>query len=220
MAAPPSSRDSAPRDPARSHRELAAALGGIDILLLDQVLRGRFDRRPRVLDIGCGKGRNSIWLLRSGHEVHAIDADPAAIESLRRAAAELRPDLPAENFRAAEIESDDLPATSFDAVLSIAVLHFARDAAHFERVLRSSWRPLRPGGLFFCRLATSIGLEGRTAPLGGGRHRLGDGSDRFLIDRDAIEGWTRRLGGRLLDPVKTTLVEEMRAMTTWVLERE
>jgi len=202
-----------------AHRALASALGGIDILLLDQVMRGRLEHRPRVLDVACGSGRNSLWLLGSGHDVHGIDADPERIAAFRLAAAELRPDLPAENFRVGAIESADLPAESFDAVLVIALLHFARDAAHFEEMLRATWRPLRPGGLFFCRLATSIGLEGRTTPLGGGRHRLGDGSERFLVDRAALGEWSRRLGGRLLDPVKTTLVEELRAMTTWVMEK-
>ena len=46
-----------------------------------------------------------------------------------------------------------------DVVVNSAVLHFARDDAHFDAMLQGSWRVLKPGGLFFCRLASTIGME-------------------------------------------------------------
>lgn len=201
------------------HRALAAELGNIDIYLLDQFLRQRLADRPRVLDAGCGGGRNLVYFLRTGHDVHGVDPEAGAIEAVRGVAAALRPDLPPENFRCTAVEDADFPEESFDVVLSVAVLHFAEDHDHFERMLRGSWRFLRPGGLFFARLTSSIGIEDRVSPRGGGRFRLGDGSDRYLVDEEALLGWTRRLGGRLLDPIKTTNVQSVRAMTTWVVER-
>jgi tellurite methyltransferase len=101
-------------------------------------------------------------------------------------------------------------------VIASAVLHFARDAAHFEAMLRQLWRVLRPGGLFFARLASNIGIADAVMPLGNGRFRLPDGSDRYLVDAATIEAWTERLGGALLDPIKTTVVQDQRSMTTWV----
>ena len=50
-------------------------------------------------------------------------------------------------------------------------------------------------------------------------HRLPDGSDRFLVDEAMLLEATERLGGRLLDPLKTTNVQNLRCMTTWVLEK-
>ncbi len=94
--------------------------------------------------------------------------------------------------------------------MASAVLHFARDPRHFEAMLREMWRVLRPGGLFFARLASTIGIAGDVVAIGDGRYRLPDGSDRYLVDAAAIEHWTGRLGGALIDPIKTTVVDGQR----------
>ncbi|MDH3217131.1 MAG: methyltransferase domain-containing protein [Candidatus Krumholzibacteria bacterium] len=49
--------------------------GEIDIYLFDQILKGRFDKSRRELDVGCGDGRNLIYFMRSGFDVFAIDQD-------------------------------------------------------------------------------------------------------------------------------------------------
>jgi SAM-dependent methyltransferase len=199
--------------------DLVAQFGQIDIYLFDQLLRGRIARGMTVLDAGCGAGRNLVYLLRSGFEVLAADGDPAAIDGVRRLAARLAPGLSPENFRAEPIESMSFTDASVDAVLSSAVLHFARDEAHFNAMLEGSWRVLRPGGVFFCRLASSIGMEDRVQPIAGRRHRLPDGSDRYLVDEPLLMEKTRALGGELLDPLKTTVVQNQRCMTTWVVRK-
>ena len=112
------------------------------------------------------------------------------------------------------------PDHAADVVLSIAVLHFASDDAHFAGMLEEMWRVLRPGGLFFCRLASSIGMETRMQPLAGRRHLLPDGSERYLVDEPLLLDWARRLGASLLDPLKTTVVQDQRCMTTWVLRKQ
>lgn len=195
------------------------AFGQIDIHLFDQLLRGRLPPGARVLDAGCGGGRNLQYLLRAGYEVAAADADPGAVQAVRRLAAELAPALDPSRFREEAVEALSFPDHDADAVLCIAVLHFARDDAHFEAMLRSLWRVLRPGGLFFSRLASSIGMADRMRPLGGRRFRLPDGSDRYLVDEALLLDWTRRLGASLIDPIKTTLVQDQRCMTTWVLRK-
>jgi tellurite methyltransferase len=193
--------------------------GDIDIYLFDQLLRGRLSPGMRVVDMGCGGGRNLVYLLRSGFEVYGVDADPAAIQSLQRLASRLAPHLPSDNFRVGSIEEATFPEASADVVLSSAVLHFARDDAHFDAMLGGTWRVLKPGGLFFCRLASSIGMEAQLVPIEGRRHRLPDGSDRYLVDADLLMGLTRRLGGQLLDPLKTTVVQNQRCRTTWVVRK-
>ena len=79
---------------------------------------------------------------------------------------------------------------------------------------------LAPGGLLFARLATSIGIADRVRPLGDGRYLLPDGSERFLADERMLMDATARLGGRLLDPLKTTIVQDQRAMTSWVVGKK
>ena len=54
----------------------------------------------RILDAGCGAGRNLVFLLREGYEVFGVDADAHAIDAVRRMAQALAPHLPVDNFRA------------------------------------------------------------------------------------------------------------------------
>jgi tellurite methyltransferase len=199
--------------------DLRQAFSEIDIYLFDQLLRGRFDHRRRVLDAGCGDGRNLHFFLRGGFNCFGIDADAGAIELVRRRAAHLAPALPAENFVAGGIDQLPWAGGSMDAVISSAVLHFAEDEAHFGRMIVDMWRVLAPGGLFFSRLASNIGLERVLGDRAGRVMRLPDGSDRFVVDEPTLLDWTHRLGARLIDPVKTTNVQQQRCMTTWCLEK-
>jgi tellurite methyltransferase len=197
--------------------ELPAKFGDIDIYLFDQLLRGRFDRRPRVLDAGCGGGRNLVYFLRRGFSCFGVDRDPAAIDHIRALAAQMAPDLPLDNFRAAEIDRLPWEAASMDAVVCSAVLHFASDQAHADRMVQEMWRLLAPDGMLFARLASNIGLEDVIGPAGR-RTRLPDGSERFVVDEATLLEWTRQLGGQLLDPIKTTIVQGQRCMTTWTVK--
>ncbi|HEY2379013.1 MAG TPA: class I SAM-dependent methyltransferase [Gemmatimonadaceae bacterium] len=196
---------------------LAEQFGEIDIYVFDQLLRGRITPEMTVLDAGCGAGRNLVYLLRSGCHVLGVDENPAMIDKVRRLASELAPGLASENFRVEAVEATSFPDAVADVVLSSAVLHFARDEEHFVAMLHEMWRVLRPGGMLFCRLASTIGMEGRFRHLGGRRFELSDGSQRFLVDEQILMDATARLGGELLDPLKTSVVQNLRCMTTWVV---
>jgi SAM-dependent methyltransferase len=199
--------------------DLERQFGEIDIYLFDQLLRGRIRPGMRVLDAACGGGRNLVYLLRSGFDVFATDADVHAIDTVRRLAEELAPQLPAENFRVEPVERMTFPDAFADLVISSAVLHFARDDAQFAAMVREMWRVLKSGGMLFCRLASSIGMEDRMARIKGRRFTLPDGSERYLVDEAILMDLTVRLGGRLLDPLKTTVVQNQRCMTTWVVRK-
>jgi SAM-dependent methyltransferase len=199
--------------------DLVSELGSIDIYLFDQALKGRFRPGMRLLDAGCGGGRNLVYFLRAGFDVSAVDAAPDAVAAVRELAARLAPSLSAANFRIERIEAMSFPDSSFDAVFSSAVLHFADGPAQFRAMLDGMWRVLRPGGFFFARLASSITLENGVVPIGNGRYRLPDGSDRFLVNEALLETLAEELGGRLAEPLKTTNVQGQRAMTTWCLTK-
>jgi len=193
--------------------------GQIDIYVFDQLLRGRIAPGMRVVDVGCGSGRNLVYLLRSGYEVFGVDADQKAVQETRCLAASLAPALPAGNFRVEPIEAMSFPNGFADVVLNSAVLHFARDDNHFGAMLDGSWRLLKPGGLFFCRLASSIGIEHQIKRLEGRRFLLPDGSERYLVDEALLSSLTHDLGGQLADPLKTTVVQNQRSMTTWSVRK-
>jgi len=197
---------------------LQEQFGQIDIYLFDQLLKGRIAPGMRILDAGCGSGRNLVYLLREGYEVFAADANAGEVESVRRMARALAPSLPASNFRVEPVEHMSFDDACADVVLSSAVLHFARDDAHFQAMLRGSWRVLKPGGLFFCRLASSIGMESQIQLIQGRRYKLPDGSERYVVDEALLGSLTERMG-EMADPLKTTVVQDQRAMTTWVVRK-
>lgn len=196
--------------------DLRRTFGDIDIYLFDQLHRGRITEGMRVLDAGCGRGRNLVYLLQRGFDVSATDADSEAVAMTRALAAHVRPALGGDRFRVEPVEQMSFADASFDVVLSSAVLHFARDEAQWWAMVRQMWRVLAPGGLFFARLATTIGHETRVKPLGGRRYIMPDGSERFLVDEDLVMRATRELGGTLIDPLKTSVVQDQRSMMTWV----
>jgi tellurite methyltransferase len=200
---------------------LAEQFGSIDIYLFDQLLRGNIAPGMRVLDAGCGSGRNLMYLLREGYEVFGVDGSAEAVGWVRAMAAKLRPELPATNFRAEAIEAMSFPDGFADVVVCNAVLHFARDDAQFEGMMRGLWRVLRPGGLLFCRLASTIGkdFERVAGAVSARRFRLPGGVEWYLVDEAMLMRLTAELGGELVDPLKTTVVQGARCMTTWVVRK-
>ena len=226
---------------------LQEQFGQIDIYLFDQLLKGRITPGMTILDAGCGGGRNIIYFLREGYEVFGADADARTVEGIRALARQLAPgrpaeeqsaagtkdgaehitaDVAAERFRVEPVERMSFDAACADVVICNTVLHFARDDAHFEAMLMGCWRVLKPGGLFFCRLGSTIGMESRVERINKSdemsdeksrRYKSPDGAERYLVDEALLVAHTARLGGELADPLKTTVVQDLRAMTTWVL---
>src|SRR5271169_1380506 len=146
---------------------LQEQFGQIDIYLFDQLLKGRISPGMRILDAGCGSGRNLVYLLREGYEVYAVDPDAQAVDSVRSLARRFAPALPESNFRIEAVEHMSFDDACADAVVSNTVLHFARDDAHFESMLQGSWRILKPGGIFFCRLGSLTGMESQVKRIEG-----------------------------------------------------
>lgn len=201
--------------------------GSIDIYLFDQLLKGRFLPEMRVLDAGCGSGRNLLYFLRNGYYVCGVDQSEEAIARTRRLAsvvaqqssAEMSGGVPFDNFRVESIERMSFADSSFDVVLSSAVLHFASDEQQWQAMMNEMWRVLKRDGIFFARLASTIGMEDKVELIEGRRYHLPDGSDRFLVDEAMLIAVTESLGGEFLEPIKTVVVQNLRAMTTWVLRK-
>ncbi len=191
--------------------------GGIDIYLFDQLLKGRLNPQMPMLDAGCGSGRNLTWFLRSGYDVFGVDQSSGAIARVRALADGLAPRLPPDNFRVEPVEKMSFADSSFGIVISSAVLHFARDEAHWQTMVKEMWRVLRPGGILFARLASTVGLETQVQKIEGRRFHLPDGSDRFLVDEPMLAAMSANLGGELLEPYKTVVVHGMRSMSNWCL---
>ncbi len=199
--------------------EIRELFGDIDIYLFDQILKGRFKQHSKILDVGCGSGRNLVYFLKNGFEVHGVDQNQLSIEQVRALANSLTPNISSDNFKICEAENLSFDDGSFDSVISSAVLHFAKDEEHFNAMFDELWRVLKSGGLFFARLASTIGIEDKVKKISGRRYLIPDGSERFLVDESMLVSLTERFNGTFLEPIKTTNVQNLRCMTTWVLRK-
>jgi tellurite methyltransferase len=192
--------------------------GAIDIYLFDLVLKGRVTPDMKLLDAGCGGGRNLTYFFRTGFDVSGVDQSAAAIAEIQALAAALAPNLPADNFRLEAVEKMSFDDATFDVVVSSAVLHFARDEDHWREMVREMWRVLKPGGIFFARLASTIGIDGIRL-IEGRRFYLPDGSQRFLVDEEMLLREADMIGGQWIEPFKTVVVHHQRAMSNWMLRK-
>jgi SAM-dependent methyltransferase len=191
--------------------------GEIDIYVFDQILRGNIAPGMRILDAGCGYGRNLVYLLREGAEVFAVDASPAGVEHVRQLSKSLNTSLPDENFQVGRVEKMPFADEFADVVICNSVLHFARDDAQFLAMHAELWRVLRPGGLLFCRLASRIGMD--FEPMGNGLYAMPDGQAWYLVDEQKLMALTASMKAFMVDRLKTTIVQNHRCMTTWVVRK-
>ncbi|MBB6271104.1 ubiquinone/menaquinone biosynthesis C-methylase UbiE [Pedobacter cryoconitis] len=201
------------------HSSLRHLYGNIDIYLFDQLLKGRYEDCHKVIDVGCGGGRNLVYFLNNGFEVYGIDPNPAAINTAKTLSESLAPNNPLMNFRVSTAEDMPFGAEYFDLLICSAVLHFAKNEIHFREMLLAMWKVIKPGGYFFSRLASDIGIENLVEDQGNGRYLLPDGTERFLVNEQVLLDYTEEFNGYLYEPIKTTNVQNQRCMTTWCLQK-
>jgi cyclopropane fatty-acyl-phospholipid synthase-like methyltransferase len=107
--------------------------------LLSEVTR--LDPAHHALDLGCGNGLIAEYLSdSSGAHITGLDFIEEAVESARKRTGAKADRL---TFITGDINRLELPASTFDAVLSIDTIYFSRDYAATIRALKTA---LRPGG--------------------------------------------------------------------------
>ncbi|MGI8600436.1 MAG: class I SAM-dependent methyltransferase [Chitinophagaceae bacterium] len=196
--------------------DLITVLGSTDIYLIDQIMKSRYIQGDVLLDAGCGTGRNLHWFLQNNFEIYAIDTDPAVIQYLTQE----NKNLPPGRFRINAVEHISFDRDFFDGIISSAVLHFAKNKTHFFEMMDEMYRVLKPGGTLFIRMASDIGIEDRVQPLEDHNFLLPDGSTRFLLTRSLLEQLWSRYSFAYLDDFKTVNVNDIRCMSTLMLQKE
>jgi len=198
---------------------LIPILGKTDIYVIDQVMRGHIAPPMRIMDVGAGRGRNVRYFLKAGYPVFGLEPKAERFAILQELVRKTSRSSPAENFRSETLQNNSFPDHAADVIICNAVLHMAQDHADFDSMLQGAWRLLAPGGLFFARLASSIGIEKHLTPSSTGKFQVPDGTQRYLVNAAQLEAKTLELGATWADPLKTTVVKEERAMSTWVIRK-
>ena len=195
-------------------------LGNMDIYLLDQLLKGRFSKEMKILDNGCGEGRNTVYFIREGYQLFGIDQNPLAIKMARMQASTIYPGYDVLRFQTANAEDIPFHQHAFDAVISSAVLHFAKDTGHFHQMVNEIIRVLKPNGILFLRMATGFGgILDLSSPIGNGQYLLPDGSKRFVLTKELMEEISTKHHLSYLEPPKSVLLHGQRAMGVFVMSK-
>lgn len=183
-----------------------------DVYLIDQILKGRYAPSDRILDAGCGQGRNIHWFYENGYDIWAVDLRQEAVQFVK----ELYPKIA---DRCHEASLTDLPFEDemFDHVICNAVLHFAESHDQFQAMFSELVRVLKPGGSLFIRMTTDVGVTHTAQEIGAGVFYLKDDSHRYLITRQQIDLLCEQFNVQLIGPFKTTVVEDWRSMATIML---
>jgi tellurite methyltransferase len=196
---------------------LQKLVGDMDIYLLDQVMKGRYGQTDKILDAGCGAGRNLHWFLKEGIKIYGIDQNTLAIID------ELKigyPLLPIDRFQSCPVEYLPFKNNFFDHVISSAVLHFANGLSQFQAMLAEMIRVLKPGGSLFIRMTSDIGIEDKVKLINDGVYLIPDGSTRFLLTRSLLANVLQQYPLSFIEPFKTVNVDDTRCMSTLVLQKE
>lgn len=190
---------------------IADLLGKTDIYIIDQIMKDRYTTGQKILDAGCAEGRNLRWFYLNNFDIYGIDTDSERLETAKQQYPKL-----AHNFTTGSIEKLPYEEATFHHVICSAVLHFAQSEKHFFTMFTELIRVLKPVGTLFIRVASNIGLDGNT-PYLKESHTNREGT--FFITREIIASLLTDFSVELLDPVKTTNVQDKRAMTTLVFQK-
>jgi tellurite methyltransferase len=183
---------------------------GMDIYLLDQIIKGTFTENHRILDAGCGTGRNLKFFLKNQFNCVGIDPKEEVITELKLIFPENK-----DQFFNSTIE-DFQDSNGYDAIICNAVLHFAKDHDHFDLMFNKLVDLLQPNGVLFIRMTSDIGLNLKHSSENG-VYELPDLSSRYLITERKIGDLLNKYSIELREPIKTVNVSNLRCMTTLVM---
>ena len=191
-------------------------IGNTDIYLLDQIMKGRYTHGEKILDAGCGNGRNLIWFLKNDFEMYAVDRDTMSIEYVKS----VYPHFNKERLQVAEIDKLPFGDNFFDHVISSAVLHFAKSISHFNDMMKEMVRVLKPNGSLFIRMTSDIGIENKVKHIENGVYHIPDGSTRFLLIPTLLKEVMEENKLSFIEPLKTVNVDGIRCMSTLALRKD
>ena len=199
----------------KNNNTIQQQLGQTDIYLIDQILKYRYKLHDKILDAGCGNGRNMQWFLQNNFNISGIDICKEAIDILKN----VYPALPADRLLVSAIEETIFKDNYFDHIICSAVLHFANNTAQFKKMIAELIRILKPGGTLFIRMTSDIGIENKVQLIADGVYSIPDGSKRFLLTKTLLADCLLQHNLKFIEPFKTVNVADIRCMSTLLLQK-
>ncbi|HIP27012.1 MAG TPA: class I SAM-dependent methyltransferase [Flavobacteriaceae bacterium] len=193
-------------------KELKQEIGNIDIYLLDQILKERFNSTDKILDAGCGSGRNLQYFINNNFDVYGIDSNENRIKSLKNLNNN-------QNFKVAKLEAIPFNKDYFDYIICNAVLHFANNEIHFFKMFSELFRVLKTNGTLFIRMTSDFGIENSVNEIENGVYDIPDGSTRFLLTNTILEKLKNKYNFDFIEPLKTVNVNNLRCMSTLIIKK-
>jgi len=194
-------------------KDIQNQINKIDLYLLDQILKGRYLEGEKILDAGCGTGRNIELFLKNDFKVYGVDRNPEVIDLLNKTNL-----VTIDNkFKVAELDKLPFEDGFFDHIICNAVLHFAEDTNHFFQMFQELLRVLKTKGSMFIRMTSVFGIEGRVQLLNNGVYKIPDGTNRFLLDNTILEKINTEFKVEFIEPLKTVNVNNKRCMSNLML---
>lgn len=195
--------------------ELKNTIGNIDIYLLDQILKERYQTNSIILDAGCGNGRNLKWFYNNDYTIYGIDSNTDVIDNVKK-----KYHKQAAHFSVQNVDALNFDDNKFDYIICNALLHFAQNEKHFTKMFSKLERVLKSNGTIFIRMATLEGMEKYARHISEGRYHLPDGTDRFLLTAELLNKTLKAFNIKLLEPIKYINVDNKRSMATFILQKE
>jgi len=162
--------------------------GRVEFAVTCDALARRVPRGARILDLGGGPGRYTIWLAERGHHVTLADLSSELLTIARTRIREAKVDNQVEAIL--ELDARDLSAfdtASFDAVVCLGPFYHLPDPAERVQAGTELSRVLRPGGVAFVALMPRLAHLRRTLAMADERrHLLQSGFVDQLLDEGAF----------------------------------
>jgi tellurite methyltransferase len=186
---------------------LKQALGKADVYVIDQFMKSSFSKTDKILDAGCGTGRNLKFLHYLGYNIAGCDMNNLTLLGLQS-------ELPNVNLQVANLNELPFAGNKFDYVICNAVLHFANSVEEFKKMILELHRILKPNATLFIRMNSVFGIEDIIQKQGE-KYLLPDGSHRFLLNNGLITFIKTKFVFK--EHLKTVNVDGLRCMSNLVL---
>ena len=109
--------------------------------VIDTINEYNITKDDKILDLGCGEGRDAIYLLDNGYNVLAVDYSTSAIQKCN----ELTENKYKNNFKKSDLITDNIDE-KFDFIYSIAVIHMFVNEKHRQKFYQFIYNHLKENG--------------------------------------------------------------------------